>query len=61
MFVYRVIDKSHENRMQTQNVAIVFGPTLMWTEGDAANMAIQSIYQGKVVEYVLLEFDKLFR
>ncbi|XP_041367474.1 rho GTPase-activating protein 12-like isoform X2 [Gigantopelta aegis] len=57
----KVIDKSHENRMQTQNVAIVFGPTLMWTEGDAVNMAVQSIYQGKVIEYVLLEYDQLFR
>ena len=29
-----MIDLSHENRMQPQNVAIVFGPTLLWHSDD---------------------------
>ncbi|XP_067649341.1 rho GTPase-activating protein 12-like isoform X2 [Haliotis asinina] len=55
-----VIAYSKENRMQTQNVAIVFGPTLMWSDGDAGGMAVMTIIQSKVVEYVLLEYDRLF-
>ncbi|KAL8600586.1 hypothetical protein ACOMHN_062457 [Nucella lapillus] len=56
-----VVQHSAENRMQTQNVAIVFGPTLMWLEeGDFSNMAILSVYQSKVVEFLLLEYDNLF-
>ncbi|XP_076461272.1 rho GTPase-activating protein 15-like isoform X4 [Babylonia areolata] len=57
-----VVQHSAENRMQTQNVAIVFGPTLMWMdEGDFSNMAILTIYQSKVVEFLLLEYDSLFK
>nr|KAG5704057.1 hypothetical protein BaRGS_017561 [Batillaria attramentaria] len=56
-----LIQFSHENRMQAQNVAIVFGPTLMWAEGDFANMALNTVYQSKVVEFLLLEYDNLFR
>ncbi|XP_071102658.1 rho GTPase-activating protein 15-like isoform X6 [Haliotis cracherodii] len=55
-----VIAHSKENRMQTQNVAIVFGPTLMWSDGEAGGMAVMTIIQSKVVEYVLLEYDRLF-
>ncbi|XP_046580481.1 rho GTPase-activating protein 12-like isoform X2 [Haliotis rubra] len=55
-----VIAHSKENRMQTQNVAIVFGPTLMWSNGEAGGMAVMTIIQSKVVEYVLLEYDRLF-
>lgn len=47
--------------MQVQNVAIVFGPTLMWAEGDLSNMAVLTMCQSRVVEYMLLEYDALFQ
>ncbi|XP_070210293.1 rho GTPase-activating protein 12-like isoform X3 [Littorina saxatilis] len=57
-----VVQFSAENRMQTQNVAIVFGPTLMWVgEGDFNKMAVMTVYQSKVVEFLLLEYENLFR
>jgi hypothetical protein len=56
-----VVQFSNENRMQTQNIAIVFGPTLMWLgEEDFNKMAVFTIYQSKVVEFILLEYDSLF-
>ena len=60
-FHFSVVQFSTENRMQTQNVAIVFGPTLMWSgEADFTNMAIFTVYQSKVVEFLLLEYTNLF-
>ncbi|PVD30687.1 hypothetical protein C0Q70_09961 [Pomacea canaliculata] len=56
-----VVHFSQENRMQVQNVAIVFGPTLMWAEGDLSNMAVLTMCQSRVVEYMLLEYDALFQ
>ena len=62
MCAFSVVQFSTENRMQTQNMAIVFGPTLMWSgDGDFANMAILTVYQSKVVEFFLLEYENLFR
>lgn len=49
------------NRMQTQNVAIVFGPTLLWQEEEGGSLAVQTVYQSKIVEFMLLEFKELFK
>ena len=46
--------------MQTQNVAIVFGPTLMWPETESANIAVSMVYQGQIVEFFIQEFKSLF-
>lgn len=58
--VCRVLEHSDTNRMTTQNIGIVFGPTLMRPERDNGNMAINMIYQNQVVELILHEFDYIF-
>ncbi|KAK3108074.1 hypothetical protein FSP39_000688 [Pinctada imbricata] len=57
----KVIDMSKENRMQVHNVAIVFGPTLIWPEKESPNMAANMVYQSRIVEYCLLEYKNIFR
>ncbi|XP_068598368.1 rho GTPase-activating protein 15 [Brachionichthys hirsutus] len=56
----RVLDNSDTNRMTTQNIGIVFGPTLMRPERDNGNMAVNMIYQNQAVELILSEFDHIF-
>ncbi|CAL1535833.1 unnamed protein product [Lymnaea stagnalis] len=59
--LHKVVEVSHRNRMQTQNIAIVFGPTLLWQEEDGGSLAVQTVYQSKIVEYMLLELNELFK
>ncbi len=59
-FFFRVIDHGEVNRMTTQSVAIVFGPTLLRPEIETGNMAVHMIYQNQIVELILLEFDNIF-
>ncbi|KAM9524668.1 rho GTPase-activating protein 15-like isoform 1-T2 [Salvelinus alpinus] len=56
----RVMEHATSNRMSTQNIGIVFGPTLMRPERDNANMAINMVYQNQAVELILNEFDRIF-
>ncbi|XP_054883539.1 rho GTPase-activating protein 15 isoform X2 [Poeciliopsis prolifica] len=56
----RVLERSNTNRMTTQNIGIVFGPTLMRPECDNGNMAVNMIYQNQAVELILSEFDHIF-
>ncbi|XP_068200042.1 rho GTPase-activating protein 12b isoform X2 [Antennarius striatus] len=56
----RVIEHGEANRMTTQGVAIVFGPTLLRPETESGNMAVHMVYQNQIVELVLLEFDSIF-
>ncbi|MED6286391.1 hypothetical protein CHARACLAT_005457 [Characodon lateralis] len=56
----RVLECSDTNRMTTQNIGIVFGPTLMRPERDNGNMAVNMIYQNQAVELILSEFDHIF-
>ncbi|XP_068196051.1 rho GTPase-activating protein 12-like isoform X4 [Antennarius striatus] len=56
----KVIEHGEENRMTTQGVAIVFGPTLLRPETESWNMAVHMVYQNQIVELVLLEFDSIF-
>lgn len=46
--------------MTTQNIGIVFGPTLMRPERDNGNMAVNMVYQNQAVELILNEFDHIF-
>uniref|UniRef100_W5KZY0 Rho GTPase-activating protein 15 n=1 Tax=Astyanax mexicanus TaxID=7994 RepID=W5KZY0_ASTMX len=56
----RVLTKSRQNLMSSQGVSIVFGPTLMWPELDAGNMAVNMVYQNQIVEFLLLECVEIF-
>ncbi|XP_029287490.1 rho GTPase-activating protein 15 isoform X5 [Cottoperca gobio] len=56
----RVLECSGANRMTTQNIGIVFGPTLMRPERDNGNMAVNMVYQNQAVELILSEFDHIF-
>ncbi|XP_052329161.1 rho GTPase-activating protein 9 isoform X5 [Oncorhynchus keta] len=56
----RVMEHAKSNRMSTQNIGIVFGPTLMRPERDNANMAINMVYQNQAVELILNEFERIF-
>ena len=48
--------------MEVQNIAIVFGPTLIWPQNET-NQAIGTnvVYESKIVEYCLLESKAIFR
>lgn len=46
--------------MSTQGFGIVFGPTLMWPELDAGNMAVNMVYQNQMVEFILTHSQHIF-
>nr|XP_019960399.1 PREDICTED: rho GTPase-activating protein 27-like isoform X1 [Paralichthys olivaceus] len=56
----RVIQFWEDNRMTVQNVAIVFGPTLLRPEMEASNIAIHMVFQNQIVEFVLNEYERIF-
>ncbi|KAL8164039.1 UNVERIFIED_CONTAM: hypothetical protein K2H54_044084 [Gekko kuhli] len=56
----KVMDHSDINRMTTQNIGIVFGPTLMRHECDVASLVEGMVYQNQVVELLLTEFPCIF-
>lgn len=57
----RVKEYSSENRMHIQNLAIVFGPTLLSSaDRTNRNIAMDTIQQNQVIEFILVEFDALF-
>ncbi|XP_068457623.1 rho GTPase-activating protein 15 [Clinocottus analis] len=58
--LHRVLNFSRKNLMSTQGISIVFGPTLMWPELDAGNMAVNMVYQNQIVEFILIESQELF-
>ncbi|CAI9597935.1 unnamed protein product [Staurois parvus] len=56
-----VKDECEKNRMTTQNIGIVFGPTLMRPEKEQfANIAANMVYQNQVVEHFLSYYEELF-
>ncbi|XP_057703254.1 rho GTPase-activating protein 15 isoform X2 [Corythoichthys intestinalis] len=56
----RVLEHSDTNRMTTQNIGIVFGPTLLRPECDNGNMAVNMVFQNQAVELILNEYDSIF-
>ncbi|XP_043088122.1 rho GTPase-activating protein 15 isoform X3 [Puntigrus tetrazona] len=56
----RVMESSDRNRMTTQNIGIVFGPTLMRPENESGNMAINMVYQNQAIELLLSHFLQIF-
>lgn len=57
----RVTMYQEYNRMHIPNLAIVFGPTLMWPAVESANMALDLMQQNLVIECLLSEYDKIFK
>lgn len=49
------------NRMHIPNLAIVFGPTLMWPAEKSANIALDLMQQNLVIECLLSEYNKIFK
>ncbi|XP_055352706.1 rho GTPase-activating protein 15-like [Paramacrobiotus metropolitanus] len=58
--LHRVSQYGDHNRMKLGNLAIVFGPTLMWPETPSMNLATDMLCQNQVVEHLLLNFYTLF-
>uniref|UniRef100_UPI0037E761FD rho GTPase-activating protein 15 isoform X3 n=1 Tax=Semicossyphus pulcher TaxID=241346 RepID=UPI0037E761FD len=58
--LHRVLAFSRKNLMSTQGIGIVFGPTLMWPELDAGNMAFNMVYQNQIIEFILIESQEIF-
>lgn len=58
--VSRVMECSDSNRMTTQNIGIVFGPTLMRPENEGGNMAINMVYQNQAIELLLSKSKQIF-
>uniref|UniRef100_UPI00398EAC5B rho GTPase-activating protein 12b isoform X3 n=1 Tax=Pristiophorus japonicus TaxID=55135 RepID=UPI00398EAC5B len=56
----KVIASGEVNRMTTQSVAIVFGPTLLRPEKETGNIAVHMVYQNQIVELILSEYDTIF-
>ncbi|XP_060728231.1 rho GTPase-activating protein 12a isoform X3 [Tachysurus vachellii] len=56
----KVIDHGEQNRMTTQSVAIVFGPTLLRPEIENIQMAVHMVYQNQIVELILHEYEAIF-
>lgn len=57
----RVTQYQEHNRMHNANVAIVFGPTLMWPEQESANMALDLMQQNMVIEALLIDYQAIFK
>ncbi|EDO49474.1 predicted protein, partial [Nematostella vectensis] len=59
--LHKVMGFSEVNRMHAQNLAIVWGPNMMRPRYDAGNIAMNMVYQNQIVEFLLLEYDEIFR
>lgn len=59
--VYRVTQNEESNLMNAENLAIIFGPTLMRVPNNDAITALNDIrYQRQVVEVLIKNEDRLF-
>ncbi|KAI5609749.1 rho GTPase-activating protein 27 isoform X2, partial [Silurus asotus] len=56
----KVIEHGDQNRMTLQNVAIVFGPTLLKPELESANITAYMVFQNQIIEFILSEFETIF-
>jgi len=56
-----VSEQSAENQMTAHNLAIVIGPSLMWSDTTSLNsMQTVIVHQGKLVEYFITNRHQLF-
>ncbi|XP_072028673.1 rho GTPase-activating protein 15-like isoform X2 [Amphiura filiformis] len=56
----RIVANSQHNRMTAQSVAIVFGPTLMWSQKESFNIAMNMVQQNQCIEFLLTEYKNIF-
>ncbi|XP_076008040.1 rho GTPase-activating protein 15 isoform X2 [Genypterus blacodes] len=56
----KVIQYGEDNRMTVQNVAIVFGPTLLRPETESNNITMHMVFQNQIVEFILSEYEFIF-
>ncbi|XP_030076685.1 rho GTPase-activating protein 27 isoform X2 [Microcaecilia unicolor] len=56
----RVIEQREENRMSTQSIAIVFGPTLLKPETESGNITMFMVFQNQIVEHILQNYPYIF-
>ena len=54
------MEHSSKNRMQSQNLSIVFGPTLLWPEHESLDMTTTTVYQSLIIELLLLDCETIF-
>ncbi|KAJ2895164.1 uncharacterized protein MKZ38_006852 [Zalerion maritima] len=59
LHLYRVMDNSAVNRMSSQNLAIVFGPTLLGSSPDAGNIA-DAAWHSRVIDTILQNTYQIF-
>ncbi|XP_059826236.1 rho GTPase-activating protein 15 [Hypanus sabinus] len=57
----KIIAKALVNLMSSQSLGIVFGPTLMWSERETANMAVNMMYQNQIIDLILSEHAEIFK
>lgn len=57
----KLMVQSEANRMNAQNLAIVWGPNLMWPRHDSGDIALNMVHQNQIIEFLLLEFDHVFK
>lgn len=57
----KLMEHSETNRMTAQNLAIVWGPNLMWPRHDSGDIAINMVHQNQIIEFLLLEYDHVFK
>ncbi|XP_029428336.1 rho GTPase-activating protein 27 isoform X2 [Rhinatrema bivittatum] len=55
-----VIEHKNENRMTSQSIAIVFGPTLLKPETESGNITMHMVFQNKLVEQILQRYPFVF-
>jgi len=54
------MEYSSVNKMQSTNLAIVFGPTVMRSEGDSLAIAALMPIQSRIMEAFLTDYDTIF-
>ena len=58
LHLYRVMDNSHVNRMNSHNLAVIFGPTLMGS--DPSTAIADAGWQIKVIDTILQNTYQIF-
>lgn len=56
----KITEYCEHNRMHISNLAIVFGPTLMWAATVSNNLALDMMQQNLVVEALLNNYHNIF-
>ncbi|XP_064455325.1 WW domain-containing protein tag-325-like isoform X2 [Ornithodoros turicata] len=56
----KVTEYSDKNRMHIQNLAIVFGPSLLASAEEVRDLAVDMMHQNRIIEFLLLEYNNLF-